>query len=116
MNTKDLDKLEKLDKNIQNLLSLSATNLDNYLPEITNDYCRLTPIKGKMKTATSVTSKELRLTFQVPTNRAAKMIRNRDEESLTNLGYLISKLTNIRSKTTILRAIHGDIYCGTRLK
>ena len=108
--------LKKMDKNIQNLLRLSPTNLDNYQPEITHDYCRLIPIKGKMKTAASVSSKELRLTLQVPANRSVKMISNPDEETLTNLGYLISKLTNIRSKTIILRAIHGDIYCGTRLK
>ena len=28
----------------------------------------------------------------------------------------IRSLTNIRLKTTILRSIHGDIYCGSRLK
>ena len=44
------------------------------------------------------------------------MISNPDEKTLMSLGYLISKLTNVRTKSTILRAIHGDIYCGSRLK
>ena len=44
------------------------------------------------------------------------MIESPDPDIINNLGTLISKLTNIRNKTIILRAIHGDIYCGTRLK
>ena len=32
------------------------------------------------------------------------------------MGGLINRLTNTKLKTILLRAMHGDVYCGTRLK
>ena len=45
-----------------------------------------------------------------------KMLINHNPERLKKLGNLISKLTNTKLKTILLRSINGDIYCGTRLK
>ena len=44
------------------------------------------------------------------------MIENPNPDLLLTLGHNIKKLTNSRIKTILLRSIHGDIYCGTRLK
>ena len=106
--------LKKLDKNIQNLLKLNGVILHNPTSIITNH--SIFPIKDNLKAAITITSKDVRLSLQPPIARLCKMITNPDEDILSNLGNIISKLTNIRNKTTILRAIHGDIYCGTRLK
>ena len=39
-----------------------------------------------------------------------------DETMLARLGRKIKSLNNIKLKTILLRAIHGDIYCATRMK
>ena len=45
-----------------------------------------------------------------------KILENANEDRLTKLGQSIRSLTNTKLKSILLRAIHGDIYCGTRLK
>ena len=110
--------MSKIDKNIKSLISLNINTLMNYPPALIDPSLKysLIPINDKLKTAGSITSKCIRLALQTKTKISCKMISDPDEDLITNLGYLISKLTNVRSKTTMLRAIHGDIYCGTRLK
>ena len=44
------------------------------------------------------------------------MITSPDPDTLAELGSMIKKLTNVKLKGILLRALHGDIYCGTRLK
>ena len=44
------------------------------------------------------------------------MITNPHPEKIKKLGNLISRLTNTKLKTIVLRSLHGDVYCGTRLK
>ena len=45
-----------------------------------------------------------------------KVLENVNEEGLIKLGLSIRSLTNTRLNTILLRVLHGDIYCGTRLK
>ena len=107
---------KKIDKNIQGLLSLNTTYLDNYVPSSFENNYSILPIIDKFKPTAVVTSREIRTTFQSVTSKSCKMITEPNEDCLTNLGHTIAKLTNVRSKTTLLRTIHGDIYCGTRMK
>ena len=107
---------KKIDKNIQGLLSLNTTYLDNYVPSSFENNYSILPIIDKFKPTAVVTSREIRTTFQSVTSKSCKMITEPNEDCLTNLGHTIAKLTNVRSKTTLLRAIHGDIYCGTHMK
>ena len=106
--------IKKLNKDVQLLLELSPINL-NTLTKIENKYS-LFPINGKLKAMSSITSKNIRNNFKIPIANSCKMITSPDPDIIINLGLLISKLTNVRNKTVLLRAIHGDVYCGTRLK
>ena len=44
------------------------------------------------------------------------MIGRVSQEEVIDLGKIIKSLTNTKLKTSILRLIHGDIFCGSRLK
>ena len=44
------------------------------------------------------------------------MIGTINSEARNKLGNLIKSMNNVRLKTILLRVIHGDIYCGTRLE
>ena len=107
--------IAKMEKNLRSLLTLNAMNLENTVKIDPKVRYTLIPIKDKLKNAASVTSKCIRLSLQPSSKSSYKMISDPDVDLITSLGHQISKLTNVRSKTTILRAIHGDIYCGTRL-
>ena len=45
-----------------------------------------------------------------------KVIGRVSPEDAKDLGIIIKSLTNTKLKTSILRLIHGDIFCGSRLK
>ena len=45
-----------------------------------------------------------------------KMLELKSKDGLMRLGNLINGMSNIKLRSIILRGIHGDIYCGTRLK
>ena len=49
-------------------------------------------------------------------NNEVKNLGLVDTPQLTRLGSLINKLTNVRLKTVMLRVMHGDIYCASRMK
>ena len=110
--------LKKFNKNINSLLTLDSFNPENFVPTILDNNLKysIIPINDKLINAKYVTSKCIRSSLRPQIKNPCKMIKDPNDEMLTNLGQLISKLTNVRNKTTILRAIHGDIYCGTRLK
>ena len=108
--------IKKLDKSIQILLKLSPVKLDNYSPPLLDNKFSIIPIKDKLKDTKGVSSRQIRHGFKLTLTIPPKMIEAPDPDLIINLGFMISKLTNVRNKTIILRAIHGDIYCGTRLK
>ena len=45
-----------------------------------------------------------------------KVIGRVSPEDVKDLGIIIKSLTNTKLKTSKLRLIHGDIFCGSRLK
>ena len=103
--------LKKLRKDISYLLhqtvvtNISFEQIDISFPT-TN---RLIPIK-------KLTSKLIRSGFANKDPIAAKMLPKAKETELRTLGRNIKGLTNIKLKSTLLRVIHGDVYCGSRLK
>ena len=71
----------------------------------------------KVFPASKVTSKLIRRKYYSNgTKVQAKLLQNVDEHNLLSLGQKIRRLNNIKLKTILLRVIHGDVYCGTRLK
>ena len=44
------------------------------------------------------------------------MLSQLDVTNLSTIGSRIKRLTNIKNRGILLRVMHGDIYCGTRLK
>ena len=77
----------------------------DYVPNMSHDIPSILPIKNKFKNYTNVTSREIRCALLKDIPKQCKMILNPEETVLSKLGYLISKLTNVRLKTTLLRAI-----------
>ena len=63
-----------------------------------------------------ISSRSIRSQLKQTNTPDPKMIPNPDPVKLKRLGNLINRLTNTKLKTILLRSIHGDIYCGTRLK
>ena len=45
-----------------------------------------------------------------------KMVDITEPKSLKRLGMIVNSMNNIKLRSIILRGIHGDIYCGSRLK
>ena len=45
-----------------------------------------------------------------------KLLNNINIKDQTSLGYKISKMSNVKLKSILLRMLHGDIYSGDRLK
>ena len=79
--------------------------------------CKLIiPTPGKIVLSDDTTSKLIRSLNNPQTMITPKVLENVNEEGLIKLGLSIRSLTNTRLKTILLRALHGDIYCGTRLK
>ena len=79
-------------------------------------YSKYFPITSKIKPSNMVTSKEIRDFLTIRPNLLPKMLSQTTSTNLKSLGYKLSKLTNVKLKTILLRSIHGDIYSGTRLK
>ena len=105
--------LKKIDKDIQFLLS-NTTTTPNFNPTILN-YKQI-PVDYKLKEVTKLTTKSIRQIISPKYTVTAKLIINPEPDILAHLGLQIKKLTNIKLKGILLRAIHGDIYSGTRLK
>ena len=77
----------------------------NYFP----DGNRISPLH-------KITSRSIRRQLKQTFPLEPKMITNPQPEKIKRLGTLVSRLTNTKLKTIVLRSLHGDIYCGTRLK
>ena len=103
--------LKKLKKHIANVLcqsdlaNITFKPVDNLLPI----EMRLIPIK-------KLTSKLIRSGLTTREAITAKMLKGANESELKRLGKNIKGLTNIKLKSTMLRVIQGDVYCGSRLK
>ena len=106
-----LHKIEKRFKRAINLIapSVHQSNLKN----LELDYF---PDGNKISALHKISSKSIRLQLKQSNIPEPKMITDPDPVKLKRLGNLINRLTNTKLKTILSRSIHGDIYCGTRLK
>ena len=102
--------LHKIDKKYKNLLDFLQTPFVVSLDVRADVF----PIKNILRPIHKITSRMLRDDSDNVPN--PKLIINPNIEASIRLGKLISKMSNTRLKTTILRVIHGDVYSGTRLK
>ncbi len=72
--------------------------------------------KDRWLRCSAITSKQIRLLI-----REAELITNTKITALTpdeaaSLYKNINRLSSTQNKTKMLRLIHGDVYCGVRLK
>ena len=75
------------------------------------------PIKTKLITTSKITSKMIRDSMKlVNTNYEFKTVGTLSQDQVGILGRQIKRLNNVKLKSTILRLIHGDIYCASRMK
>ena len=101
--------LKKLDRNIYNLILGGGS-------KIQIDTKFILPTKSKILLSNKISSKLIRNLNNPQQIISPKILENTDNDGLSKLGKSINSLTNTKLKSIILRAIHGDIYCGTRLK
>ena len=106
-----IHKIEPRFKRAINLIA-SLTHQSN-LKKIELDYF---PDGDKISLLHKISSRSIRRQLKLTHPPHPKMLINPDPEKLKRLGNLISRLTNTKLKTILLRSINGDIYCGTRLK
>ena len=105
--------LKKLDVNIQNLI-MKATIIDS--DQILHEPHSLFPLNYMLKDTLKLTSKQIRTGLNPPSMAQPKLIESPDNDLITHLGLCLKKMTNSKLKGILLRALHGDIYSGTRLK
>ena len=107
--------LKKLDRWIVDIVA-RFTTVNRFQSQSPICYDNI-PMIDKVVPASKVTSKLIRRKYYSNgTKVQAKLLQNVDEHNLLSLGQKIRRLNNIKLKTILLRVIHGDVYCGTRLK
>ena len=106
--------LKKLDKVIYSRLEHIKQHTNHWVDSWTAR--DIIPIEHRLKKINKLTSKQLRLSLTKNEPIIPKMITSPDPDTLAELGSMIKKLTNVKLKGILLRALHGDIYSGTRLK
>ena len=107
--------LKKIDKNLRCILHYTQSDLSIYgnLQRPSHDAI---PLNNKLISINKITTKMIRVSIKGPCVITTKMITNPNPEIIKALGRNIKNLTNVRLKAVFLRAIHGDVYSGTRLK
>ena len=104
--------LSKLDKNVTAFLKANwhVNSSQNKI-----NLNALYPTRSKILTGDKVTSKSIRMLEQDLELLSPKSLSNTTEEGLRKLGRLISKLTNSKLQTILLRVLNGDVYAKSRM-
>ena len=106
--------LHKIEKRFKRMVNLVIPSVDQANPrKLEQNYF---PDGKKVSLLHKISSRSIRSQLKQTNTPDPKMIPNPDPVKLKRLGNLINRLTNTKLKTILLRSIHGDIYCGTRLK
>ena len=106
--------IKKLDINIQALIAKSTTTTIDATTHLVPH--SLLPLNYSLKDSSKLTSKQIRLGLYPPIAPTPKLLINPDPDITSHLGRCLKKMTNSKLQGILLRALHGDIYCGTRLK
>ena len=91
-------------ENIKNGLIINPTSIKYF------------PLTTKAIPINKISSKIIRDSCKSSDNIIPKMLSQLDVTNLSTIGSRIKRLTNIKNRGILLRVMHGDIYCGTRLK
>ena len=104
--------LSKLDKNVTAFLKANwhVNSSQNKI-----NLNALYPTRSKILTGDKVTSKSIRMLEHDLELLSPKSLSNTTEEGLRKLGRLISKLTNSKLQTILLRVLNGDVYAKSRM-
>ena len=105
----------KLDKNVRSLLE--HWNGTKEIRDLSPEKFKKIPLKQKLIKHDKIRSKMIRDAINIHiTLSELKAIGIVSQEEVKDLGRIVKSLTNTKLKTSILRLIHGDIFCGSRLK
>ena len=105
----------KLDPNVRRLLEQWKGTREIRSPN-PGKYTKF-PLEQKLVNQDKLTSKLIRSAIHKQnTLNDLKVIGRVSQEEVMDLGKIIKSLTNTKLKTSILRLIHADIFCGSRLK
>ena len=105
----------KLDPNVRRLLEQwkGTREIQSPNPE---KYTKF-PLEQKLVNQDKLTSKLIRSAIHKQNKlNDLKIIGRVSQEEVIDLGKIFKSLTITKLKTSILRLIHGDIFCGSRLK
>ena len=102
--------MKKIDKNIANFIR------NNKEVPVNVNKMYIIPTRTKLLITSELSTKIIRNLNNPQTTLQPKMIGLCGIDKLTRLGNVINKINNIKLRSIILRCIHGDVYCGTRLK
>ena len=106
--------MKKIGKDIKQLLD----RWDG--PRITNDTpenCKKIPLNNRLIDIDKITSNMIRKSLTpINANYNYKILGEIDATQRSGIGSLIKNLNNVKLKSIILRAIHGDIYSASRMK
>ena len=106
--------LHKIENRFKRMINLVIPSVDQTNPKkLELNYF---PDGNKISLLQKISSRSIRSQLKQTNIPEPKMIPHPDPVKLKKLGNLINRLTNTKLKTILLRSIHGDIYCGTRLK
>ena len=105
----------KLDKNVRSLLE--HWNGTKEIQDLSPEKFQKIPIKQTLIKHDKITSKLIRSAIHNNSTLSEfRVIGRVNPEEVNDLGRIVKSLTNTKLKTSILRLLHGDIFCGSRLK
>ena len=105
----------KLEKNVRKLLE--HWNGTKEIQDLSPEKFQKIPIKQTLIKHDKITSKLIRSAIHNNSTLSEfRVIGRVNPEEVNDLGRIVKSLTNTKLKTSILRLLHGDIFCGSRLK
>ena len=106
--------IEKLDRNIRDYIQKCASL--NIPGTYQSSQCSALPYKHKIISWPNISSRQIRNSRASEGDTTLpKMLTASNTDDLTGLGRNISKLTNSKLKSILLRCLHGDVYSRERM-
>ena len=105
-----------MSKLIKEVLLLFGRWSGTRILEDSSEIFKVIPLHDKLININKVTSNMIRKALTSGSNNEVKNLGFVDTPQRMRLGSLINKLTNARLKSVMLRVMHGDIYCASRMK
>jgi len=100
---------------VRHLRQLFGMYRDSDLPELGHTAMLYEAVGRRWQRAEIMSSRQIRNTLFKDSCIFETKLTNMAPERATALYNKIAKLRNIANKTKLLRLLHGDVYCGSRL-